>query len=272
MVTKLIKHEFLRTRSALALIFGAAAATVALSALVVWLQWPFITTLGSVTGMFAAIAVFPGAQFYLAYDYWKSSYSGSGYLTQTLPVAGGTIYRAKLLWGGIVSLVAVLVVAILGMLFALASADFLGTTPGALWNGVWETIGTAISTMPWWASLGIIVFGLICVVTWLIQLQWAISVGSQEPMNRFGFGGVVLAFIALYFAQQVLFMVSILGVPFGIEVAGDASRIVSINWLSLINTANPDAIPIGFIPVFILLPILLVGWTRHSWNNSVSLR
>src|SRR5690625_4541204 len=100
----LLKHEFLRTRNMLALVAGVAVLLALAGTLLAATGVPVLSSVGLVAGLAAVLGLVPAAQLALAVAYWRSSYGRAGYLTQTLPVKGSTIYWAKMLWAWAVSL------------------------------------------------------------------------------------------------------------------------------------------------------------------------
>ena len=109
MVSTLIKHEFLRTRTWLGLVFGVATLLTLMGTLMAYTPWALVQGLGFIVSVVVVGAFFTVVQLALAYDYWRSSYSRTGYFTQSLPVKGSTIYGAKFLWGSIVTVVALII-------------------------------------------------------------------------------------------------------------------------------------------------------------------
>ena len=128
----LLKHEFLRTRDMLALVAGVAVLLALAGTLLAATGVPILASVGLVAGLAAVFGLVPAAQLMLAVTYWRSSYGRTGYLTQTLPVQGSTIYWAKLLWAWLVSLVGAALS--VGMVLAVDPAcvdDVLSAYPGA---------------------------------------------------------------------------------------------------------------------------------------------
>lgn len=272
MGTQLMKHEYLRTRSGAGLILGASIALVLVGALAGKTGWPFVSPLGGLMAIIGIMAVLPVTQIYLAIDYWRNSYRRTGYFTQTLPIAGGTIFGVKLIWGLIVNLAAAVVCGLLLLFFLRFGVGAFGFDGAALWSQVTQMWGIIVATWPWWlwVTAAIILFTM--VIANLVFFYFAASIGSQEPLNRHGVGGPILVVILGYVAQQFLFMVAIISIPFGLDIADGAPQLVHINWLSeMLSNGDGEGIPVGFALVYLVLPIVLIAWTRRSWNRKISL-
>ena len=146
MVSTLITHEFLRTRRWLAVVCGLVTLLTVIGALMAWSGWPLISQLGLIMSFLATGGFVVVVMLGLAYDYWRSSYSKTGYFTQSLPLKGSTIYGSKLLWGGIVTVVAILWDLVLGLIAYLGSARAVGVA-GALrqLREMWTQLLTSVS-------------------------------------------------------------------------------------------------------------------------------
>ena len=106
MTTTLLKHEWLRTRGALGMYFGITVLVGLLGSLLGASGWSVLSVLGLLLAFLAVLVLVPGVQLLLVADYWRSGYGRTGYFTQSIPVRGATIFRAKLLWAVLVSLAA----------------------------------------------------------------------------------------------------------------------------------------------------------------------
>ena len=271
MVSTLIKHEFLRTRTWLGLVFGAATLLTLVGTLMAYTPWALIQGLGFIVSVVVVGAFFTVVQLALAYDYWRSSYSRTGYFTQSLPVKGSTIYGAKFLWGSIVTVVALIWNLVLAVPAVFGGAQAMAG--GITWGRVMEELGSIFATAPlWvWVVLGITIVAL--AVAGLAQYFFAASIGSEARMNRLGIGGPILVWFVLYLAMQTLLVVGIVAVPLGLGQAPDGNlSIFEANFLQLmINDQNPDIMPLGFLPVLFVVSGALIWRTVVSWNKKVSL-
>lgn len=271
MVGTLIKHEVLRTRRWLGIVFALAALVTGMGALLAWTEWPLLSQLG-VTMAFVGVGAFlTVVQVGLAYDYWRSSYSKTGYFTQSLPVKGSTIFWSKLAWGCLVTLVSILVNLVLVLVAYLGMASTLGIAqPVEGLRGLWAELGGLFSPLVWFAMT---VAAVLMVLGTLVQYYFAASFGSEARLNRFGLGGPVLVWFGLYMVMQVLLFIGIFAVPLGLGI--DSTGGVSVETMNfftlMVNDQEPQVMPLGMMPVILVATVLLLWRTVISWNKKVSL-
>lgn len=115
MTTTLLKHEWLRTRGTLGMLFGILALVVILGALLAATGWPLLSELGVLLAMLGLFVLVPATQLLLTADYWRSGYGRTGYFTHSIPARGATIFRAKLAWAIIASFAALVLTVVLGL-------------------------------------------------------------------------------------------------------------------------------------------------------------
>lgn len=273
MIAALLKHEWLRTRSLLGSIGAVAVLLVAAGTALTATGWPGISLVGMLMVMAPLAALVPATQIALAVHYWQSSYSRTGYFTQSLPLSGVTIYAAKLAWALLVSLLAVLATAGLLMAAWPVLAGQLGgeRNPFSLIRQMWEA-GTAVTSPPVLIA-GILLFvGLILI--WPIQYFFAASVGSETPLNRLGLGGPVVVFLGLYLASQVLVFLGMAALPWGLTMVDGQLGIEHWSVFAEIaagNASRDDIMPVGFVPMLLLIGAVCLLRTVHSWRRRISL-
>ncbi len=273
MVTTLIKHEALRTRNWLGLVFGVATLMALVGVLMELTPWRIVQILGFVLTLVPVFAFLLVVQVGLAFDYWRSSYSKTGYFTQSLPVKGSTIFGSKLLWGSLVTLVALLCNTVMGVV-ALAGGLHVfnsGVTFRQLATEFWRLV---VAEAPAWALVAVPLLIVALVVSGLAQYYFAASIGSEGSINRLGLGGPVLVYIALYMVLQVVLFVGIIAIPFGLTASPiDGSlAIVSMDVFgSMFGNQDDGSMPLGFLPVMFLATGALIWRTVVSWNKKVSL-
>lgn len=273
MTATLLKHEWLRTRSMLGAIAGIAVVLAALGSLLAATRWPLISTIGAYAVTVTIAGLVPAVQLALAADYWRSSYGRTGYFTQTLPVSGPTIFRAKLLWAWTATLGAIVAVLVLGALAWPGTARGMGHAElnpfvafADFWSGILETAAV------WQVIVGLIIALALGVLIWPVQYYFAVSIGSEEPLNRLGAGGPVLMWLAVYVAAQVVALAGLLVVPLGIGATDGGLGIVGYAPLSELTSGNPeDVMPLGIIPALALVAALCLWRTVCSWRSRVSL-
>lgn len=271
MVSTLIKHEALRTSRWLAVVFGLTTLVTLIGALTAWTGLTLISELGQFLSFVGVGAFLTVVQLGLAYDYWRSSYSKTGYFTQSLPVKGSTIYWSKLAWGCVVTLVAILWNMVLALVAYLGSASRMGVTEplrqlGTAWTGI-------VEFLPAVAIVGIALAVVVYFFGTLAQYYFSASIGSESRMNRLGIGGPVLVWFGLYLVMQMLLMLGIVAVPLALGSGSDGGlAVVTLNFLTvMVENQNAAAMPLGFVPVLVLATAVLIWRTVVSWNKKVSL-
>lgn len=273
MITTLMKHEWLRTRGLLGTIGAIVLVLVAAGTALTATGWPGISLIGMLMVVVPLVALVPAAQIALTIHYRQSSYSRTGYFTQSLPVRGPTIYAAKLLWALLISFAGLL--ASVGLLLAAwpVLAGQLGAerNPFSIIQQMWSS-GAAVASTPLLLA-GIVLFvGMILV--WPIQYFFAASVGSETPLNRLGLGGPVVVFLGLYLASQVLTFLGIAALPWGIGMTDGQLGVVQWSVFAEMaagSASTNDIMPIGFVPVILLVTLACLMRTVHSWRSKVSL-
>lgn len=274
MTATLLKHEWLRTRSMLGTIAGVAGVLVVLGSALSATRWPLISTIGAYAVLVTISALVPAVQLALAVDYWRSSYGRVGYFTQTLPVPGPTIFRAKLLWALIATvgtLVWMVILAALAWPGAARGMGYAELNPFAAFAAAWAE--TMASVPAWQVLIGALVALVLGVFIWPVQYYFAASIGSEEPRNRLGAGGPVLVWVGLYVVSQLLVLAFLLAVPLGLgTVDSGGLGIVSYAPLSELTSGNPqDIMPLGIIPGLALIGAACLWLTVRSWRHKVSL-
>ena len=273
MIAALLKHEWLRTRSLLGSIGAVAVLLVAAGTALTATGWPGISLVGMLMVMAPLAALVPATQIALAVHYWQSSYSRTGYFTQSLPLSGVTIYAAKLAWALLVSLLAVLATAGLLMAAWPVLAGQLGgeRSPFSLIRQMWEA-GTAVTSTPVLIA-GILLF-VALILIWPIQYFFAASVGSETPLNRLGLGGPVVVFLGLYLASQVLVFLGMAALPWGLTMVDGQLGIEHWSVFAEIaagDASRDDIMPVGFVPMLLLIGVVCLLRTVHSWRRRISL-
>lgn len=273
-MTTLLTHEWLRTRSLLLTVAGLAALVAAAGALLAATGWAVLAGIGAVVAVGAAICLVPAVQVALAVDYWRSSYGRVGYYTQTLPLRGATIYRAKLLWAWAASVAAV--VATGALLAATWPAVARGTgmperNPFVLVADTWAAATGAAGTGP---VLLLLAVALALVLVWPVQYFFAASFGSETPRNRLGAGGPVVTWVVLYLVVQLVTVVGLFAVPYAVgPVGADGLGVVPFHaWRELrAGTGSQDVFPLGVVPPLLLVGVACAWRTVRSWDRKVSL-
>lgn len=272
MMSTMLKHEWLRTRTLIGTIAALAALVTAVGALLTVTGWPVVSTFGLIVGVGAIVLLVPGLQIALAIDYWQSSYRRTGYFTQSLPIAGPKIYAAKMVWTMLVTLAAIVATLLLAALLSAAYA-----LPAGLEVNPFIVVGNFLTEagnlMSPWLLVAVIATVVVTYLIWPLQYAFAASVGSETPLNRYGAGGPVLVYVGLYLVSQLVIMLGMLVLPFGIGAVGDGVGLVSFNLVGemLSGSETSDVMPLGFIPALLLVTVVCLWRTVRSWNRKVTL-
>lgn len=269
----LLKHEYVRTRAMLVVVTGVAVLLALAGALLGLTGLPVLSTFGTVVVVVVAFALVPVAQILLAVHYWQSSYGRTGYLTQTLPVPGSTIYWAKMLWAWLVSIVGLVVsvgIGVAGTSLAAAGDGGELQVQLSLREG-WQTL---LEVAPGWRAAALVAAFVALILAYPTQYFFAASIGSQAPMNRLGAGGPVLVWLGLYLVSQVLVFVSFVAVPVAVGMEDGRLTFVRFDVLAEMTAGagtSPDVMPVGFVPALMLVAVACLVATVHSWRRKVSL-
>lgn len=269
MIPTILKHEAIRTRGPLAVILLGAVAFSGAASLLVLLDWPGLAQVGLFVGIATIMMLTPVVQFALAIDYWRSTYRTTGHLTHSLPVRGGTIYAAKALWAMCITFAALLLTSgLAAMLFAAhEAAAGRDANPFAALAGFLDSVAEFLPLSLVIAAVAVVV---LLHFSWTLQLLFAASVGSEEPLNRYGAGGPVIVLALVYLATQVLSFVGLAAIRYGVGPVDGGIGIVPMDVFAPSGAAD-GMMPLGFIPGILLLAVFCVWRTARSWNRHVSL-
>ena len=271
MITTLLKHEWMRSRGLVGAVAAAATLAVAVGTGLAFTELPVLSQLGSALAIVVLAALLPLAQIALAFDFWRSSFRRTGYFTHSLPIRGGTIFWAKLLWGSIVTVALLVLNVLLIALFWVGFGPFMDLS-----RNFFGDAAKAFEFLPGSFTTAIIVMTVLSSFGWLAQLYFAATLGSGRALGRFGIGGPVIVYVAMYMIAQAAMFAGILLVPFGLEFgpAGESIdyNLVNYNVLSDMLSATPSqTMPLGFLPVLLVVLLVSVIWSTRIWNRKVAL-
>lgn len=274
MTTRLLTHEWLRTRGSLGTLFALVALIGVLGSLLAAAGWPVLSQLGLILGVLAAVVAVPAVQLVLAADYWRTGYGRTGYFTHSIPVRGSVIFWVKLAWAMIASLAALVLTAGLALLAWWAAAQQSGLTspsPTVL-SDAWTTVTSAAPA--WMIAAGLIVAAASFLV-WPVYYYFSISVGHERRLAGLGAGGPVVVFVLVYIIVQLLSMVGMIAIPFGVAMGAGGSlefvRFDVISELAAGADASDDVMPVGFLAALAALVVFCLWRTARSWNQRVAL-
>lgn len=274
MTTTLLTHEWLRTRGALGTTLGVIALVGVLGGLLGAAGWPLLSQLGLALGMLAAVVAVPAVQLTLAADYWRTGYGRTGYFTHSIPVRGAVIFWAKLVWAMVASLAALVLTAGLAVLTWWSAARQSGlTSPSySVLSDAWTTVTTAAPA--WMIAAGVLVT-LGSFLIWPVYYYFSVSVGHERRLATLGAGGPVVVFVLVYVATQVLSLLAMIALPFGISMGAGGSlefvRFDMIGELAAGAAASDDVMPVGFLAASAVVVVFCLWRTARSWNHRVAL-
>jgi len=213
----------------------------------------------------------PAVIFGLGYEHWRSSFTGRGYLTHSLPVRGSTQALVKLGHAYPWTVLAVVVSLLLGLLVMLARAVEVGAPMGALADELRMGLSYYRQQLPGWMPLVFALLVMLTLLGYLAQIWFAAAVGSEGRMAGTGWGPVVV-YIVLYLAVQLVMMVCIFAVPVVVHLGGPQHlEVHTANVLRLVQNQSESMLPLGIVVVLALMPFPLMWRMARSWDRKVSL-
>ncbi|MDO8395260.1 MAG: hypothetical protein Q7T31_12845, partial [Dietzia sp.] len=269
-----LTHEWLRTRGALGTTLGVIALVGVLGGLLGAAGWPLLSQFGLALGMLAAVVAVPAVQLTLAADYWRTGYGRTGYFTHSIPVRGSVIFWTKLMWAMAASLAALVLTAGLALLTWWAAARQSGlTSPSySVLSDAWTTVTTAAPA--WMIAAGVLVT-LGSFLIWPVYYYFSVSVGHERRLAALGAGGPVVVFVLVYVVTQLLSLMAMIALPFGISMGAGGSlefvRFDMIGELAAGAAASDDVMPVGFLAASVVLVVFCLWRTARSWNHRVAL-
>lgn len=270
MVGKLIKHEIRRTLRWYLIAIGCAALVGGLSSLAAGLLPAPLNGLFSVTAVVAAVAVPSAMPLLLGVDFYRSSYSKTGYLTRAIPVRGTTIYWVKLLYAYALSLLSLAVGLALGYMAAISLAVVAGGSVDDVNASISSTFEAMGELLPGWAAALLVVAVLLWPFTWLASYYLAATVGSQSWSGRMGIGGPIVVWVLFYVASQVAGLLGAF-IPVHLQLGEDGFG-VRTGVINIFTIEDSAIVPLGIFIMMFLLAVLAIGWGAVSFDKKAELR
>ncbi|GAA4906496.1 hypothetical protein GCM10025789_27360 [Tessaracoccus lubricantis] len=270
MVGKLIKHEVRRTLRWYLTIIAGAGLVVGLATLAAVLLPAPLNSLFTVLGAIGTFAVPTVIPVWLGIDFYRSSYTKTGYLTRALPVKGSTIYWVKLLYAYVLSLVALVVSLGLGYVAAIGFTVVGGGTVGDLNQGVSDTLAMIGDVLPGWAVAACLVLVLLWPFVWLASYYFAAAIGSEAWSSKMGVGGPILVWFLFYTASQVAGLLGAF-IPLYL-VFTEAGVELEVGVVNIFTTEAQNLLPVGVFLMMYVLTAVAIAWASVSFDKKVELR
>lgn len=281
MMRALLKQEFIFTWKSLLGGLGGALAVVLLVAVVTAIPIPIADGFMLGAGIGATAVILPMALVLLAYWYWNSMYRDLGYFTMSIPVRGRTVFWAKVIYGEFVALVALAATAVAGAILVLGWAVGHRTSFGDVLGMMRDTL-LGDGGMPVSVFWLIVVLAVVQVLFLVIEAAAIMSVGAEARFNSLGFGAPLIGAIIYYVAFEVITMITMLTIPFGMMMTGpDAGSFVAQGMWPAFQEAitsgsgastAPVSFGLGFLPVWVIIVVLMAWWGSRSVDWRTSLR
>ncbi|HMR14714.1 MAG TPA: hypothetical protein PKE42_13345 [Arachnia sp.] len=272
MVGTLIKHEVLRTWRWLAVLVGGAALLVGAGALGGALfPSPLNGFLGG-TGLLVACAFPMVLPLLLAVDYYRSTFSKTGYFTVAIPVRGATVFWVKMIYSWVVAALGFLVTSGLLVLAGVGLTRPMDLDRNFMLDflrGAYDLV----RELPLWGQVIALVLLVLYPLVSLAGYYFAATVGSEAAFNRMGLGGVVLAWVFYYLAGQAAGVLGLFLPPS--LVLGDLTDI-TLSWqpMAIFTQMGEET---AYLPVFALVmqfivAVVAICWAKVSYDKRLELR
>ncbi|PID53165.1 MAG: hypothetical protein CSB46_09675, partial [Micrococcales bacterium] len=225
MLSVLIKHEYLRTRGYLGASFVILAIVTLAAAVAEALTIPYLATLLRILAIIALAGFLPVVWLLLTVDFWRTSFSRNGYLTQTFPIAGGRIFTGKFAWATLVTFIALAWVGILSAVLLMAVGDLAA---GELLSALRRAVADVVTYSPGWLLVTFPPVFVLLLLTPLAQLYVVTSIGAQPRFRRMGAAAPFVLWILSYICIQLLNAVGLLVVPVGLVFGYDSVELAPL--------------------------------------------
>lgn len=269
MIATLFKHELRRTLRWFLLVALVGVAVTGFSTLLAVLLPSSLGGLFSVLAVIGAGAVPGVVPLWLGIDFYRSSYSKTGYLTRALPVPGTTIFWVKFANAYLLSLLATVVGVGLGYWAGFAFTAVGGGTL-ADHNRAVAQFWVSVTAAPWWVVVLVALFVALMPLQWLASYFLAATVGSEAWSSKLGLGGPIIVWFVFYFASQAVGMLGAL-IPVQL-VIGDGSVALRTQFINIFSMDSQNVVPIGVFIAIFTLSVAAIVWASVSFDRLVELR
>lgn len=259
MTATILRYEFSRTIRPMLVILGVAVLVMLLADLL----GLFVGLAGVVLAAMVVALMLPAIQFFLAIDFYRSSYGSGALLTHSLPVTGRRLFWTKLLHAtlasaatGIVSLA--LFYGHLSLGLNMVDVEF---------EDISGSIQHVFAEVP--GLLPIVIVSLVLALLMPIASMFSsVVIGSGGWARRLGFGGPVIVFVGYYLATQLLGAIAFF-VPLVYDLVTAEIHMTSM-WQHV--TSDDPAMPLATILVQMVILVILLAWASRDMHSKVELR
>lgn len=271
MIRTLLKHEVHRTRGPILALFGIATLAVMVSLAMAVTRIPVISSVGSMLAVMTTAVFLVLLVLGLAVDLHQSAFGRQRYLTHALPVEGATQLWTKLLYAWLVALAGLIWFVIALYVSTALMRVAAGGSFSEAWTAQWESVVSALEAMPGWLVVTVIAGAVLMMMSYVVIVYFSVSVGSEGRFHRMGAGGPVAVFVGVYLVLQLLLVLGIVAIPLGIGDNDGALGIQAFD-VATIFQSSAEVVPVGFIPVLLLVSVGLLVRTISSWRSRIALR
>lgn len=216
MLGKLFKHEFKNTARIMLLIYGMFAVITLLGTFVLSLDSPqseesaplgFMLAVLVIFYTLSVFALFIVTYVYMCLHFYKTMYSGQGYLTHTLPVKSSTLFHVKLVTSLVWMMCSMALLILSVFLFV------IGASRGEIFSsGALTELGQMSAEME--RELGISL-GAFCVhmffgmlLSCLSYLLWIFTSASVGQLfSQYKAAAAIITGVILYFIEQIISLI-----------------------------------------------------------------
>ncbi|RRD47817.1 hypothetical protein [Tessaracoccus sp. OH4464_COT-324] len=264
MVGKLLKFEFQRTRSMLAMLWLATAGLLLLSYALCFVNSALAGVVFVPAGLLWLLLPVV-VQLYLAFEAYRSSFGRRGYFMHVLPVRGGTLVLTKL---GYMVLISAISLALSVVLLPLTThvGHELKIVPEIGLGDVWKLVSE--SGGPAYFFLAFVVLSI--VVFTPLQYLFCVCVGAESWISRTGGLGPFLTYLLLYVAQQVVMTLALL-LPVSLDmITGEIvfGSSIGMAWGGYFG----PYFPLGIVIAVVAICVALLWRTLLSVTRKLELR
>ena len=272
MFGKLVKHEFRATRRLVPFVWLATLVMAVLNLISsqIGVQWLSVTSM--IFLLLLAVGQVLVTYVVIITRYYRSLYTDEGYLTHTIPVRAGSLLGSKVLTSFVWIIISIFISIVVFVVMLIYFSKANGSSIGELYNEIQALIGFETMDIVIAALIGF-VFVSFSILMQLAQMFFAMSFGSLARFQKLSIAGPIICYLILNFVLEMLIMVAMVFIPFGIEVQMGAdqlpvqggTRFVARGMLHMIRNPETQNIVFGIGGlVFALIAMVALYWETYS--------